>query len=105
MEVRSQSQCPLSFTSTSGLGCPVALYLAGAGVGRLVLVDHDEVEVSNLHRQVAHTEARLGVNKARSLAASVRNLNSEVEVVSHETVLDSTNALSVLSTVDLILDW
>ena len=46
-------------------------------MGRLGLVDHDEVELSNLHRQVGHTQARLGVNKARSLAASLEELNSE----------------------------
>ena len=68
-------------------------------------MDHDELELSNLHRQVAHTEARLGLNKARSLAGSVRELNSEVEVVTHETDLNSSNALSILSNADLILDW
>ena len=53
-----------------GLGCAAALYLAGAGVGTLVLADGDAVEVGNLHRQVAHTLARVGQNKARSAAAA-----------------------------------
>ena len=87
-----------------GLGCPAALYLAGAGVGRLGLVDHDEVELSNLHRQVGHTQARLGVNKARSLAASLEELNSEVEVVRYERVVDSSNALAIIASHDVVVD-
>ena len=73
-------------------------------MGRLGLVDHDEVETSNLHRQVAHTEARLEVNKAVSLATSVNMLNSEVEVVPYQTVMDSTNALDIIRDYDLVLD-
>ena len=73
-------------------------------MGRLELVDHDEVELTNLHRQVGHTQGRLGVNKAVSLAHSVKELNTEVEVVTHQTVLDSSNALSLLSQVDVVMD-
>ena len=87
-----------------GLGCPSALYLAAAGVGRLGLVDHDTVDTSNLHRQVAHSEDRLGVNKAISLARTLRSLNSSVTVVPYEAVLDSSNALNILRDYDIILD-
>ena len=73
-------------------------------MGRLGLVDHDEVELSNLHRQVGHTQARLGVNKARSLAASLEELNSEVEVVRYERVLDSSNALAIIASHDVVVD-
>jgi molybdopterin-synthase adenylyltransferase len=62
------------------LGSPVALYLAGAGVGRLGIVDHDDVEVSNLHRQTLHFTPDLGVPKAQSAAAKLRFLNPEVVV-------------------------
>ena len=87
-----------------GLGCPSSLYLAAAGVGRLGLVDHDTVDTSNLHRQVAHSEDRLGVNKAISLARTLRSLNSSVTVVPYEAVLDSSNALNILRDYDIILD-
>lgn len=55
-----------------GLGSPICLYLGGAGVGRIGIIDHDEVDVSNLHRQVIHDESRVGINKAHSAAASIR---------------------------------
>ncbi|WP_305858073.1 HesA/MoeB/ThiF family protein [Balneatrix alpica] len=63
-----------------GLGCPVALYLAAAGVGELVLVDDDQVELSNLQRQVLHTEARVGETKVASAAQALREINSQVRI-------------------------
>ncbi len=58
--------CSVLIIGCGGLGSPAALYLAGAGVGRLGLMDADQVESSNLHRQIMHTEARVGCNKAES---------------------------------------
>lgn len=55
-----------------GLGSPICLYLGGAGVGRIGIVDHDEVDVSNLHRQVIHDESKVGINKAQSAAESIK---------------------------------
>jgi len=55
-----------------GLGSPATLYLGAAGVGRLGIVDHDTVDTNNLHRQVIHTQARRGVNKAVSAATSIK---------------------------------
>ena len=63
-----------------GLGCPAALYLAAAGVGRLGIVDQDAVELSNLHRQIAHSEGTVGMHKADSAAQSCRGLNSSIQV-------------------------
>ncbi|KAL8278437.1 hypothetical protein RQP46_009127 [Phenoliferia psychrophenolica] len=63
-----------------GLGCPVLLYLAAAGVGELTILDHDSVELSNLHRQVLHTEARVGVNKAQSALEALTALNSDIKI-------------------------
>lgn len=87
-----------------GLGCPAAIYLAAAGVGHLGVVDYDVVELSNLHRQILHRESSLGVPKAKSLARSVRQLNSGVRVTVHEVQLDRTNALSIVSGYDVVLD-
>ena len=63
-----------------GLGSPAALYLAAAGIGRLGIVDADALELSNLHRQIAHQEASVGKHKAVSAAASCRALNSSIQV-------------------------
>lgn len=55
-----------------GLGCPVSSYLAAAGVGRIGIVDHDEVSLDNLHRQISHTEGRVGVSKVESIKQVVK---------------------------------
>jgi len=87
-----------------GLGCPAALYLAAAGVGKVGLVDHDTVELSNLHRQVGHTQTRIGMSKAVSLATTLSSLNPSVEIVTYEKVMDSTTALEMITGYDVVLD-
>ncbi|BGP03708.1 putative URM1 activating enzyme [Rhodotorula toruloides ATCC 204091] len=74
-----------------GLGCPVLLYLAAAGVGDITILDHDSVELSNLHRQVLHTEERVGMPKAESARIALQALNSDITIHSH--VLPFTPAL------------
>ncbi|GAA5830373.1 hypothetical protein JCM3766R1_002697 [Sporobolomyces carnicolor] len=67
-----------------GLGCPVLLYLAAAGVGEITILDHDTVELSNLHRQVLHTEDRVGMSKALSAKLALEALNSDIKINAHQ---------------------
>ncbi|XP_069053064.1 adenylyltransferase and sulfurtransferase MOCS3 [Lepisosteus oculatus] len=87
-----------------GLGCPLAQYLAAAGVGRLGLLDYDEVELGNLHRQVLHGEDRKGMPKALSAAASLKRLNSAVDYVPYHMQLTPENALQLVQQYDIIAD-
>lgn len=94
-----------------GLGCPAALYLGGAGVGHLTLVDGDVVETSNLHRQIGHTAARVGEYKVESLAAALRARNAKVRCTAHREHLTVDNVASLVgersedqTKVDLVLD-
>src|SRR5215471_5427527 len=87
-----------------GLGSPVLLYLAAAGVGTIGLIDHDVVDISNLQRQIAHTTDALGAPKVRSAAASARAINPHVTIETHEARLTPANALDVVSRYDLVCD-
>ncbi|KAI5922630.1 adenylyltransferase [Camillea tinctor] len=87
-----------------GLGCPAAAYLAGAGVGTLGVADGDTVEVSNLHRQIAHSTARVGACKVDSLVAYCRALNPGVTYVAHGEHLTPRNAAAIVARYDLVLD-
>lgn len=87
-----------------GLGCPAAAYLAGAGIGRIGIVDGDVVEASNLHRQIAHSTSRVGVFKAESLIAHLRDLNPLVQYTAYTTHLTPQNAEEIVSQYDLVLD-
>ncbi|KAI0125440.1 ThiF family protein [Xylariales sp. AK1849] len=87
-----------------GLGCPAAAYLAGAGVGTLGIADGDIVEESNLHRQIAHSTARVGKKKVDSLAQYCKELNTEVSFVRHGTHLTPDNAEEIVSMYDIVLD-
>lgn len=85
-----------------GLGSPVIAYLAGAGVGMLGIVDHDTVSLSNLHRQVIHSET--GIGKAESAGRFAHALNPHVAVVVHAEVLTDANTATILGGYDLVLD-
>ncbi|MER7080788.1 adenylyltransferase and sulfurtransferase [Saccharopolyspora kobensis] len=87
-----------------GLGSPALLYLAAAGVGTLGIVEFDEVDESNLHRQVIHGQSDLGRPKAESARDSIAEVNPYVKVVLHQTHLSSDNALDIFRDYDLILD-
>lgn len=87
-----------------GLGSPVIAYLAAAGVGTLGVVDHDEVSLSNLQRQVIHTVAAIGSPKAESAGQFVVGLNPHVAFVAHTERLTTENAAVLLRDYDLVLD-
>ncbi len=87
-----------------GLGSPVALYLAAAGVGTLGIVDDDEVDLSNLQRQVIHTTDRIGVSKVDSAEATIQALNPDVEVVKYATRLDADNIMEIIAGWDIVVD-
>jgi sulfur-carrier protein adenylyltransferase/sulfurtransferase len=87
-----------------GLGAPAALYLAAAGIGTLGLVDDDEVDESNLQRQVIHSTERVGQPKTESARKTIEALNPDVDVVEHRTRLDATNIIDIIKDYDVIVD-
>jgi len=87
-----------------GLGTPVLMYLAAAGVGRLGIVDNDRVSLSNLQRQVIHTTERVGMPKTESAAMTVESINPHVEVDRHQVRLSAANALDIIRSYDLVVD-
>ena len=87
-----------------GLGSPVALYLASAGVGTLGIVDSDDVELNNLQRQILHRTDRVGMPKVESAQQTLRALNPEVRVVTHHVRLTSENAEEIVREYDMVVD-
>jgi len=87
-----------------GLGSPVAMYLAAAGVGHLVLVDDDVVELSNLQRQIAHNSSDVGLNKVDSAKQTIQNLNPEVKVTTFCTRLNDEELYHEVSAADVVID-
>ncbi|MFT5143032.1 MAG: molybdopterin/thiamine biosynthesis adenylyltransferase, partial [Thalassolituus oleivorans] len=87
-----------------GLGSPLALYLAAAGIGRLGLVDYDVVDESNLHRQVIHGTSDVGRSKLESAADRLREINPLVEIQKFDIMLSSDNALDIIRGFDVVAD-
>lgn len=87
-----------------GLGSPIAMYLAAAGIGKMGLVDFDNVDYSNLQRQLLHGTADVGRPKAESARETILELNPNVEVVLHSTRLSSENAMEIISQYDIVVD-
>lgn len=87
-----------------GLGCPIGLYLAAAGVGHLRVYDGDQVELGNLQRQVAHHSSQVGRNKAESLAERMREINPDIHVEHYDWHVDENNINETLQDGDLVID-
>ncbi|KAF8698094.1 hypothetical protein HU200_035607 [Digitaria exilis] len=101
---RKLSQSSILVVGAGGLGSPVALYLAACGVGCLGIVDGDDVELNNLHRQIIHKEAYVGDPKVKSAADACREINSSVKVVEHQHTLRPCNALEIVRKYDIVVD-
>lgn len=89
---------------TGGLGSPVALYLAAAGVGRIGLVDYDVVESHNLQRQVIHGTSQIGVLKVESARQRLLDLNPDIQVITHNEIFSSANAAQLAQPYDILID-
>src|SRR5258708_7072895 len=87
-----------------GLGSPIAMYLAAAGIGKIGIVDFDTVDYSNLQRQILHTDADVGRSKAESAKETIRGINPHCEVVIHNTRISSENALDLIRPYDIVVD-
>jgi molybdopterin-synthase adenylyltransferase len=87
-----------------GLGSPLALYLAAAGIGTIGIVDDDRVELSNLQRQIAHTTDRIGALKAESAAVAAKAINPDVHIEPFNARLDADNVLGLLGRYDIVCD-
>ena len=87
-----------------GLGSPLLLYLAAAGIGTIGLIDDDRVDLSNLQRQIAHTTARLGMSKVHSAAAAAQAINPATVIESHNQRLTAENALDLVTRYDVVCD-
>jgi adenylyltransferase/sulfurtransferase len=89
---------------TGGLGSPVSLYLAAAGVGQIGLVDFDIVDSTNLQRQIVHGESTIGTPKVESAAARLHDLNPYITITTYSEPFTSQNALDILAQYDLVVD-
>lgn len=98
------NQARVLIVGIGGLGSPAALYLGAAGIGQLILCDDDQVELTNLQRQIAHNTASLGENKASSAKATIAAINPHVEVSVISQRLDEAELNAALANVDVVLD-
>ena len=97
-------QAKVLIVGVGGLGSPVALYLTGAGVGTIGLIDDDVVSVSNLQRQVLYSEAEVGMPKAIQAKKRLEALNHDVQINAYPTRLTKENADEIIRTYDIIID-
>jgi adenylyltransferase/sulfurtransferase len=100
----SLKNAKILMVGAGGLGCPVLQYLAAAGVGEIGIIDHDVVEVNNLHRQVLFTPADIGLNKAIIASTKIKALNPSIKVESFPLRLVANNCENILKNYDLVID-
>lgn len=98
------NQSKVLIVGAGGLGCQVGVHLAGAGVGELLLVDHDTIELSNLHRQILFTEADVGQAKAETACAALQARNADIKIKAINKRLAIDNVAELVGMVDLVID-
>ncbi|MEK6579680.1 MAG: HesA/MoeB/ThiF family protein, partial [Bdellovibrionota bacterium] len=98
------AQSRVLIVGMGGLGCPAALYLAGAGVGHLGIVDDDRVDLSNLQRQILYKNAECGMLKVEAAQIRLLELNPEIHVTAYATRVTASNISSIFSKYDLVID-
>jgi adenylyltransferase/sulfurtransferase len=101
---KSLKNAKVFIAGAGGLGCPIALYLAVAGVGQLRIADRDSVELSNLNRQVLHWEADIGRTKVSSLGDKLQTINSQIDIETFHLTIDESNARELIGDADIIVD-
>jgi len=92
-------------TGAGGLGSPVALYLAAAGIGTIGIIDDDVVDMSNLQRQILHSMKTIDKPKVESAKETLEALNPDVKVITYRERLNSANIMDIIKDYDLVLDW
>ena len=97
-------QSKVLVVGAGGLGSPVLLYLAAAGIGKIGIIDHDRVEVHNLQRQVLYGEKDINQGKAKSAQARIEDLNPHIEIEIFETALTADNAMEIIAQFDIVAD-
>ncbi|MBM5573862.1 molybdopterin-synthase adenylyltransferase MoeB [Deefgea sp. CFH1-16] len=98
------SQAHVLVIGAGGLGSPVTLYLASAGIGTLTIVDDDHIDLSNLQRQIVHTEDRVGQNKALSAKQTLEALNSQIRIIALNERASSERLLELVAAADIVVD-
>lgn len=101
---KALGEASVLIVGAGGLGSPSSLYLAGAGVGRIGIVDSDTISISNLQRQVLYDTSMTGMNKAECAAKRLSALNPEINVTAYPFMLDSGNAEEIISGYDIVVD-
>jgi len=98
------STSTVGIVGLGGLGCPASIYLAGAGIGKLILMDKDQVELGNLYRQVLYRDEDIGQPKAEVAAERLRAMNHHIQCEAVVESIDSQELTAYLDEVDLVLD-
>ena len=94
----------VAIIGAGGLGCPVGLYLAGAGIGSITIIDNDHIEISNLNRQIAFSIYDIGLSKSKCLEKAIKKINPEIKTKSLNARIDAKNIQKLLSGIDVVVD-